>query len=169
MCLNMVLKGRNMKWMVCCVLLLLLPATSHAEIYKWRDKDGSIRYSDIPPPSNIKNESMLGNKIPKPTAPAAPVKDAANQNSNAPISNDEAAAKRAKDAEAQKKADETKQAELKFRQESCAAAKRNQAMYNVGGRIATTDAQGERRFLGEDEIEQGKIDAAKAIEKFCID
>jgi len=161
-----------MKWIIWCVLLLLSPALSHAEIYKWKDKDGSIRYSDIPPPSNIKNEPMLGNKIPKASAPPvvldAPVKDGASS-SNATPNKDEAAAKRAKDAEVQKKIEETKQAELKFRQESCATAKRNHAMYSLGGRIVTTDAQGERRFLGDEEIAKGRADAAQAIEKFCID
>ncbi len=159
-----------MKGIIWYVLLLLLPATSDAEIYKWKDKDGSVRYSDIPPPSDIKKEPMLGNKIHQLGVPAAQAaKDSANQKLRVPVTNDEEAAKRAKDAEAQKKADETKRAELKLRQENCAAAKRNQAMYNVGGRIANTDAQGERRFLADDEIEQGRIDAAKAIEKFCID
>ena len=159
-----------MKGIIWYVLLLLLPATSDAEIYKWKDKDGSVRYSDIPPPSDIKKEPMLGSKIHQLGVPAAQAeKDSANQKLRVPVTNDEEAAKRAKDAEAQKKADEIKRAELKLRQENCAAAKRNQAMYNVGGRIATTDAQGERRFLGDDEIEQGRIDAAKAIEKFCID
>lgn len=159
-----------MKWIVCCVFMLSLPFAGQAEIYKWKDKDGSIKYSDIPPPSNIKNEPMLGNKIPKVSAPVSSVpKDAAGSGSPAPIVNDEAAAKRAKDAEASKKAEEIKRAELKYRQESCAAAKRNHAMYNLGGRIATTDAQGERRFLGEDEIAKGKADAEQAIEKFCVD
>jgi len=159
-----------MKWIIGCAVMLLLSGLSHAEIYKWKDKDGSIRYSDIPPPSNIKNEPMLGNKIPKASAPASSSsKDATSSNSAAPNSGDEAATKRAKDAEALKKAEETKQAELKFRQESCAAAKRNHAMYNLGGRIATTDAQGERRFLGDEEIAKGKAEAAQAIEKFCVD
>lgn len=159
-----------MKWIVCCALMLLLPVSGQAEIYKWKDKDGSIKYSDIPPPSNIKNEPMLGNKIPKSSAPASSSsKGDEFPNSSAPNNGAEAAAKRVKDAEALKKSEETKKSELKFRQESCAAAKRNYAMYNLGGRIATTDAQGERRFLGDEEIAKGKVEAAQAIEKFCID
>lgn len=159
-----------MKWMIGCALMLLLSCLSHAEIYKWKDKDGRIRYSDIPPPSNIKNEPMLGNKIPKSSAPASSSsKGDEFPNSSAPNNGAEAAAKRVKDAEALKKSEETKKSELKFRQESCAAAKRNYAMYNLGGRIATTDAQGERRFLGDEEIAKGKVEAAQAIEKFCID
>lgn len=161
-----------MKRVLCFGLMLLMPVLSHGEIYKWKDKDGSVRYSDIPPPSNIKNEPMLGNKISKPAAPVTTPSETQAKGeavNNAPSTKDDAAAKRAKDAEAQKKIDEAKQAELKFRQESCAAAKRNHAMYSLGGRIVTTDAQGERRFLGDEEIAKGKAEAAQAIEKFCND
>lgn len=156
----------------------ILPATAQAEIYKWKDKDGVTRYSDVPPPSNIKNES-IGKKIPKaPAATAvAPVEaGSAPANSNAgtatpkdaaPLSKEEAAAKRAQEAEAQKKADEVKKAELKYRQESCAAARNNLRMYSNGGRMMTTDENGERRYLGDDEISKGKADAQQAVEKFC--
>jgi len=165
--------------LVCAVLLpAMLPALAHAEIYKWKDKDGSTRYSDVPPPSNIKNES-IGKRIPKP-APAvvaAPVEsgaapatgktgDAAAKG-GAPLSKEEAAAKRAQEAEAQKKADAVKQAELKFRQESCAAAKKNKAMFGNGGRVMTTDDKGERHYLGDDEISKNKADAQRDVEKFC--
>lgn len=161
-----------MKRILCCGLMLLMPVLSHGEIYKWKDKDGSVRYSDIPPPSNIKNEPMLGNKISKPAAPVAAPSETQTKGEaagNTPSTKDDAATKRAKDADAQKKIDEAKQAELKFRQESCAAAKRNHAMYSLGGRIVTTDAQGERRFLGDEEIAKGKVEAAQAMEKYCVD
>lgn len=154
--------------------------SAHAEIYKWRDKDGSIRYSDVPPPSNIKNESIT-KKIPRTTAPvAAEVKKietltdknaAANANLNTkdvpPLSKEEAAAKNAKEAEAKRKAEAEKQAELKYRQESCVIARKNLAMYGNGGRIATTDEKGERRYLGDEEISKGKADAQRDVEKFC--
>src|SRR3546814_8447039 len=46
--------------------LMLAPAASNAEIYKWMDKNGVVRYSDIPPPSNIPHESLgkKGSKTP---------------------------------------------------------------------------------------------------------
>jgi hypothetical protein len=55
--------------------LALLPLMASAEIYKWKDKDGVTRYSDVPPPSNIKQESIHGKSVVKPTgqAPLAPV------------------------------------------------------------------------------------------------
>ena len=59
------------------LIVLLLgaqPLLSHAQVYKWKDKDGSIRYTDTPPPSNIKQEA-IGKKTVEPTgkAPLAPV------------------------------------------------------------------------------------------------
>lgn len=157
----------------------MLPAFADAEIYKWKDKDGSIRYSDVPPPSNIKHEPMLGKKIPKPTGqpPLAPVegdataamnKDkAATAKEAAPLSKEEAANKRAKDAEAQKKAEEVKQADLKIKQENCKVARSNLAAFTNGGRITITDEKGERQYLGDEEIAKGKADAQRDIEKYC--
>jgi len=161
-----------MKLGLLLIWIALLPTLAHAEIYKWKDKNGTVRYSDTPPPSNIKNEP-IGKKIPKPsaTSPAASPevssgvavtstpKDAAGK--------DEAAAKRAKDAEAQKKADASKQEELKIKQENCTVAKRNLATYNNGGRISTTDEKGERTYLGDDDIAKGKADSQRDVEKYC--
>lgn len=166
-----------MKIRVLLLFLALLPALANAEIYKWKDKDGSIRYSDVPPPSNIKHEPMVGKKIPKPTgqAPLAPVDGDITKSLNrndkaaekAPLSKDEAAAKRAKDAEAQKKADDAVLAEKKLREENCKAARSNLATYKNGGRISKTDEKGEREFLSDTQIEQGRIDAQKDIDKYC--
>lgn len=154
----------------------LVTSAAHAEIYKWKDKDGSIRYSDVPPPSNIKNESIT-RKIPKSAAPAATAPQAetaaagksapANPKDAPPLSKEELAAKNAKEAEAKKKAEAEKQAELKYRQENCAIARKNLATYNLGGRLATTDEKGERRYLGDDEISKGKAEAQRDVEKFC--
>ena len=166
-----------MRFVVWCLAIALLSAPVYAEIYKWQDKDGRIRYSDIPPPSNIKNEPMLGKKIPKSPAQLATPSNADVQQSKdspssklvVPSSKDEAALKRAKDAETQKKIDEAKQAELKLRQENCANAKRDFAMFNNGGRIVTTDMKGEFQYMGDDDIAKGKVSAQQAIDKFCID
>ncbi|HEY9278397.1 MAG TPA: DUF4124 domain-containing protein [Methylotenera sp.] len=170
--------GSLLVWAV--LIPAILPALAQAEIYKWKDKNGITRYSDVPPPSDIKKES-IGKKTPK--AAIDPVAGPA-ENGSAPVTNvggtatatpkdaatpskEEAAVKRAKEAEAQKKADEVKQAELKYRQESCAAARTNLRAYSNGGRMMTTDENGERRYLGDDEVNKGKADAQQAVEKFC--
>ena len=161
-----------MKLGLLLIWVALLPALAHAEIYKWKDKNGTVRYSDTPPPSNIKIEP-IGNKIPKPTAPSpsASLEESAGVVvTSAPkdvASKDEAAAKRAKNAEEQKKAEASKREELKIKQENCAVAKRNLATYNNGGRISTTDEKGERTYLGDDDIAKGRADSQRDVEKYC--
>ncbi len=58
------------------VLLLLLGLAGSqaavAEIYKWKDKDGVTRYSDIRPPANVPHQVLSGrNLIPQGPPPAA--------------------------------------------------------------------------------------------------
>ncbi len=183
-----------MKLRILLLCVIMLPTLATAEIYKWKDKDGKMRYSDVPPPSNIKQEALYGKKTPKPTglnplaavegdATAAMNKDKATtakdkavaDKSNldarkadkAPPSKEEAATKRAKDAEQQKKVDESKQAELNIKQENCKAAKSNLATYTNGGRIAKTNEKGEREYLGDADVSQGKTDAQKDVDKYC--
>jgi len=43
---------------------IALPTLGHAELYKWKDKNGQTQYTDTPPPSNIKIENMSGKKNP---------------------------------------------------------------------------------------------------------
>lgn len=159
--------------MLAAITTAMAPGLAQAEIYKWKDKNGTTRYSDIPPPSNIKNES-IGRKATKAPTPAEtePAQAANKAGSAAPndataINREEAAAKRAQNAEAKKMADEVKAAEMKYRQESCTAARNNLRMYTAGGRLMTTDANGERRYLGDDEISNNRAQAQQAVEKFC--
>jgi hypothetical protein len=49
------------------------PLLSNAQVYKWKDKDGSIRYTDTPPPSNIKQETIGSKKSPSPAVNSAPI------------------------------------------------------------------------------------------------
>ena len=60
-------KGLIMKLRIFLLCIIMLPSLATAEIYKWKDKDGVVRYSDVPPPSSVQQESMYGKKVPKPT------------------------------------------------------------------------------------------------------
>ena len=183
-----------MKLRILLLCAILLPTMASAEIYKWKDAGGVVRYSDVPPPSNVKQETMYGKKIAQPTglAPLAPVEgdmtNALNRDKAATLAKDkaqndkgsadktkavdaktkeEAALKRAKDAEQQKKADEQKKTELETKQANCTAAKQNLATFTNGGRISKTDENGKREYLGDTDISQGKADAQKDVDKYC--
>ncbi len=159
--------------------LALLPLMASAEIYKWKDKDGVTRYSDVPPPSNIKQESIHGKSVVKPTGqpPLAPVagdittatnkNKTPEKNKESGAAQDEAAKKRAHDAEVQKATDQQKQAELKVKQENCMAAKKNLVIYTTGGRISKINDAGEREYLSEEDLARGKADSQKDVDAYC--
>lgn len=169
-----------MKLRILLLCIVMLPVLAHAEIYKWKDKDGGVRYSDVPPPSNIKQESLYGKKIPKPTAqqPLAPVEtetgnaiEKANEKSAAeksPLTKEEAAAKRANDAEQLKQENEAKQAEAKSKEENCKVARANLQAYNQGGRITKANEAGSREYLSDADIANGKIEAQAEVDKYCV-
>lgn len=142
------------------LLVAMLPLSAQAVIYKWKDSNGVVRYSDLPPPSNIPYEAM-GSKT-RAAAPAAADKPpAADANANAE------AAKRQQEAEADKKMQATKQAELEYRQQSCLNAKTNYQNFKVGGRMYKMDENGQRQYLGDAEIAAGLEKAQKDMEEFC--
>lgn len=174
-----------MKLRILLLFVMILPMLANAEIYKWKDKDGKMRYSDVPPPSNMKTESLYGKKIPRPTGqpPLAPVEGDATVEANkqkaidkaggkevvkgTPLTKEEAAAKRSNDAEEKKKIDEANAEQQKFKQESCKAAQANLRNYQSGGRIVKTNEQGEREYLADADVAKAKEDAQKDIDKYC--
>lgn len=174
----------GLRILLLCVVLL--PASSSAEIYKWKDTNGVIRYSDVPPPSNVKQEALQGKKIPRPTglvhfAPnnedvttalspnitTTEVKAKLEGKTAEANAKDEAAKKRAKEAEQLKRDEEQRKAELETKQANCLASKQNLATFTNGGRISKTDENGNKHFLGDADIDQGRADAQKDVEKYC--
>jgi type IV secretory pathway VirB10-like protein len=151
---------------ILCIFLLALPLLSHAEIYKWKDKDGKVRYSDTPPPSNIKQEAHRGkksvqgmNKEPL-AAVAAPAKEAVSKE-------DEAAKQRQRNAEAEKRNKQEKEAEAKRKAENCSAAKANLETYTQGGRVYKMNEKGEREYMDDNDFKAGKEKSQQEVNENC--
>jgi FKBP-type peptidyl-prolyl cis-trans isomerase len=157
--------------------LTAVSSLSQAEIYKWKDKDGKVRYSDTPPPSNVKQESIAGKKKPAaPTGkePLAPVGTAAvptaaiPKNSEPPPNpEDLAAEQRQRNAEAEKNNKLEKQAEAKRKAENCSAAKANMETYTQGGRVYKMNEKGEREYMDDNDFKAGKEKAQQEINENC--
>ena len=167
----------QLPWLL-LVLLLALPIVANAEIYKWKDKNGATRYSDTPPPSNIKQEAIGSKKALKsPTvAPAVPVaaqkapagSDAAKDSPPVPGSADEEAAlKRQSNAEAEKSNKLEKEKQDLAKAENCKAAKSNLASYEQGGRVYKMNEKGERIYLDENAFKAGREKATQEINENC--
>jgi hypothetical protein len=159
-----------------CLLITSFPVFS--QVYKWKDKDGSTRYTDTPPPSNIKQEAIGSKKAAQPTGkaplsavpaetgkqvPPAKVKDNAP-----PVSDEDAAAKlRQRNAETEKKNKQEKEAEAKRKADNCKAAKANFETYSQGGRVYKMNEKGEREYMDDKDLETGKVQAQKEISENC--
>ena len=160
--------------------LTAVSGLSQAEIYKWKDKDGKVRYSDTPPPSNIKQEPITGKKkpvVPTGKAPLAPV-DSAAETAGVPAAmpkdiepsisaEDLAARQRRENAETEKRNKQEKEAETKRKAENCTAAKANMETYIQGGRVYKMNESGEREYLDEKGFAQGREKAQQEINENC--
>lgn len=153
--------------------LILASTVSHAEIYKWKDKNGVVRYSDVPPPSNIPHESLgkKANKSPaQADAPPAAATDASAGSAPAqqtPEQAPPAAEGPVPEEEAARKSAEAAEAEQRQKQENCATARANLANFQQGGRVYKMNEQGEREYLGDGDLAQGLENAQMEVDKYC--
>lgn len=166
---------KNILWGL-SLALMVFTATANAEIYKWKDKNGVVRYSDIPPPSNVPHQS-LGKKTSKepaatPEAPtAAPAPDAAPVAAPQQKTPEEPpmvdADKQQKEEEAARQKAAAAEAEQKQKQELCANAKAKLQSLQQGGRIYKMNEKGEREFMDDSALAQGVADAQAEVDKNC--
>jgi hypothetical protein len=160
------------------IVCLFLPLLSNAEVYKWKDKDGKIVYTDTPPPSNIKQEAIGRKKAQEPTlkAPLSPVestssittKDAKTAAPPPTISAEDAAAQlRQKNAEIEKNNKQEKEAQAKAKEQNCIAAKSNLQSYTQGGRVYKMNEKGEREYMGDNDLKAGIQKSQQEVNKYC--
>lgn len=179
-----ILLGTTMKFaysILTLALLITLPILSHAEIYKWKDKDGTIRYTDTPPPNNIKQQSISGKKLSNPTgkkplstvtaAPPASTKDAVKDSAKDPAdtenAEDAAAEQRQRNAESDKLNKQEKETQAKAKEQNCIAAKSNLASYTQGGRVYKMNEKGEREYMGDGDLKAGKEKSQQEVNEYC--
>jgi len=154
--------------LILCVTLAFAAAAS-AQLYRWVDKDGKVRYGDTPPPG-VKTRTLRA-----PSAPASAPDDAA-QDAGAkdarkgPLTPAEQEQQfRKRQLEAQKAAEKASlaQQEEATRQASCARAREALATLESGQRISGTNAQGERYYLDDDARARETEAARQTVRDWC--
>ncbi len=164
-------RNTHMIRIVLFAFTLLGLATAQAQVYKCVGAGGKVFYSQDPCPAGMKPGAMSR----KPTsAPAAaptdnaakgePVKSAAPKTA---ADQEQAFRKRQQDQAKAAKESEEKSAEAQRKQENCRNAQERLAQYGIGGRVARYNAQGERYYLDDAQIEQEKARAGTDVSKFC--
>nr|ART35611.1 A79 [uncultured bacterium] len=150
-------------------LALAFAASASAQLYRWVDKDGKVRYTDTPPPGGVKARTLGGAASAAPAAsdtPDAAKKDAAKGPLTA-AEQEQAFRKRQMEAQkAQEKADLARK-DSEAKQENCARAREALATLESGQRISRTNAQGERYYL-DDDARAGEMERARAaVRDWC--
>ena len=131
----------------CIGLALLLAAGSAlAQMYRWVDADGKVRYGDTPPPG-AKTSSIKA-----PSGGAAPAAAAAKDAKKGPLTaaeqEQEYRKRQAESGKAAAKAEAENRAKTE-RNEACERTREYLSSLQSGQRIARADAKGERYYLEE--------------------
>lgn len=143
-------------------LALILAAPAAAQIYQWRDADGRVHYSDVPPPQG---EAKTMRSAPAPAAAATTATEAAKPKTLAEKEL-EFRERRAAAAEAQAKAEQEK-ARATERQRACEQARNQLTALRSGQRMARFNSKGEREIL-DDAGRAAEIDQTqKYVEATC--
>jgi hypothetical protein len=147
-------------------LALALAGTATAQLYRWVDESGRVRYTDRPPPAGVKSRTIAAPAAP--STPAAPAADKGERSGPlTPAEREQAFQKRRQ--EEQKAADKAAAAEkdAAVKQENCRRARESLATLQSGQRIRRTNAQGEQYYL-DDSARAGEIQSAqRAVQDWC--
>lgn len=159
-----------------CILLAVHAGPAPAQ-YKWKDSRGQTHVSDLPPPADIPERSVLQRPTPR-SGPAAagPIGGAAATAASASASpaasraavdpEIEARRRRAEqEARDKARADEQRQAEL--RAGNCQRARERLAMLDSGQRMVRIDADGERTVVDDDSRAADAQQARRVIDTDC--
>jgi len=168
-----------------CLIALVLPVAVNAEIYKWKDRNGVMIYSDTPPPAtNAKVESIgktgKDTQMKSTATPMPNDMDAANKAKEA-VKNDEAAKpevpvvdpklqavrEQAKQAKFEKQKKQKEAEDAKINAENCRVSKANYQQYVQGGRVYKMNEKGERVYMDDSGLAAGKRQAQVQIQKYC--
>ena len=149
---------RNSLVTMAAVLVGLVGATTAQAQWKWLDKSRHVQYSDIPPPMDTPERDILQRPPSVARTAAAPALPAASAASGATVQpktvEPELEAKRRKaeqDQVARSKADAKVEEErvAALRTENCNRARADVRTLDDGGRLARSNARGEREVLDD--------------------
>jgi Domain of unknown function (DUF4124) len=142
---------RALPFLMLATMLAMAALPAHAQ-WKWRDKNGQITASDLPPPRDVADKDVL--QRPDLTARRAPTAApvAASGAASAPraaVDPQLEARKRAGEQEQQAKVQADEERLKAQRADNCRSARGHAAALESGQRIARTNEKGEREVLDD--------------------
>jgi hypothetical protein len=155
----------------CVCLTLALPAAAQ---WKWRDANGRVTASDLPPPHEVQDKDILqrpaaaGRKLLVVATPAA----SAASGAAAPVATpsgdkDLQARKQAAEQQQLAKAKAEEQRNAAIRAENCTRARSHLATLDSGQRMARINAKGEREIIDDQTRAEEARRARQVIASDC--
>ena len=138
----------------------LLAASGFAQQYKWVDKDGKVRYGDMPPPG------VRATPLRPPSGAAAPPAATGKKDEKA-LTPEQAFQKRQKDQQDQAAKAAKASAEAETKRVNCELARANLRQLQSGERMATTNAAGERVYLDDAQRAKDTTRVQQAVSDWC--
>ena len=159
------------------VVAFLAASSAQAQVHKCVDAAGKIIYTQDPCPANTKSGTMSRNVLSAPAAPSAASpadspadKAAAAAKSTAPktaAEQEQAFRQRQQEQAKASKQAQQKSAEAQAKELNCRNARERLAQYDIGGRLSRINAQGERYYMDDAQIEQEKSRARADMAQAC--
>ena len=145
------------------ILMLMLLGTSSityaGKIYKWVDSEGKVHYGERPPAGKGKQMRVPSSKS-RSVAPA-PSSDDKTDAANKFLDSVEAERKEKNEAA------ETAAKDKEIRDKNCSMARRHVASLKQGGRRYEVDEEGNRTYLGDEDIQNRLKEAEAMVKKWC--
>ena len=146
------------------------PGLATAQVYKWVDKDGKVRYGDVAPPG-IKAVPLKpppgGAAAASTTANPAAADKADKSGPLTPAQQEQAYRERQlKAKEAQEKA-EQERVVAEQRARNCGSAQESLRAMETGRRLASVNAQGETVYLDESQVQERIARARQVVAESC--
>jgi hypothetical protein len=149
------------------VALLAAPAGAQ-QLYKYVGPDGRIQYTDRPPPGAQNVEKVTGSRVSTVGPSAAASEGAAKSGApKTPAEQEQAFRQRRTEGEANAKKQEKVAQERRAHDQQCDTLRRQLAGVQAGGRLAVPNAEGERVFLDDTQIQNEAARLQREISTNC--
>lgn len=139
-------------------------AGASAQLYRWVDKDGRVRYTDTPPPVGVQSRTLRAPAAAP--APEAAAKDA-SKGPLTPAEQEQAFRKRQLEAQKAAEKSELARKDAEAKQQNCTRAREYLRTLESDQRVTRTNAQGEREFIDDATRARETQTARQAVQDWC--
>jgi hypothetical protein len=154
-----------MKRALISLMLMMFATAAAAQLYKWVDKDGKVRYGDTPPPG-VKATPLKGPSG-SAAAPSAATKGEKDKGEKDKLSPEAAFRKRQEDAAKDREKQAKSEGEATAKKENCTRAQEALRSLESGQRLARIDSKGERYYLEDADVARETEKARQAMQQAC--